>query len=78
MVIPFFFQSPEKFLRVKNGMSCYNLYRMIQDTLDVTYPLLILFGTMQIQPHMIIPEDHVSAIKELSVYDVSYYMTLLL
>lgn len=76
MVIPFFFQSPKKYLRVKNGMSCYNLYRMIQDTLSVTYPLLILFGTMQIQPSMIIPEDHYANIKELTVYDVDYDITI--
>lgn len=51
-------------------MKCVRLYKMVQDALNIPYPILIMYGNTPITPTSLTPEYCLINLKSLHVYDV--------
>lgn len=68
--MPVFLRDCNEYRKMKNDLVCYNLYKIIQNILDISYPIVILFGKQVIYPNKLIAEDNLKMIRTLNVYDV--------
>lgn len=68
--MPLFLRDCDEYRKIKSDLVCYNLYKIIQKVLDISYPIVILCGKQVIYPNKLVPESNLKVIQTLNVYDV--------